>query len=459
MISAGLRYNGIDGRIPPIVFTGHHLSHAASVFYASGFDRSLIYVTDGMGDDLSTSLWIGEGKSLRSIKKFYFPNSLGEFYAAFTEFLGFEPYSHEGKLMGLAAYGEKDDEIIEKIKKHIISYHNGKYQVNSLYTVNGAHDYGERFTNLLVDLFGSPRLPEAKIETFHFNLAHAAQALLEQASENVLGYYMKKTGIKDVCISGGVGMNCKMNGHLLHALPIEKIFINPASNDAGSAMGAALALSMQKGVDPRFTMTHACFGPGFSSVQVEAVLKEARVKYRKSKNIPEDAAKALAQGKIIGWHQGRQEAGARALGSRSILASPLSKSMIDKINKNVKHREPWRPFAPSLLAECAGDYYSLGKMSPFMILAFTVNKDKRRIIPAVTHIDNTCRPQTVTRSDNPRYYDLIRAFEKKTGVPVILNTSFNVRGEPIVSTPADSLRCFFATGIEQLFIEDFIVEK
>jgi len=275
----------------------------------------------------------------------------------------------------------------------------------------------------------------------------------------ILGYYIEKTGVKNICVSGGVAMNCKMNGRLLHELPIDNIFINPASNDAGSAMGAAMVASLEHGDDPRFKMDHAYFGPGFNNDQVESVLKEAKVKYRKSPNIAEDVSSFLVDEKIIAWHQGRMEVGARALGARSILASPLRREMLDKVNKEVKHREPWRPFAPAMPIDNASEYYSLGKPSPFMILAFEVLSDKRTKIPAVTHVDNSCRPQTVSRNANKKYYDTIKTFGAKTGTPVVLNTSLNVRGEPIVASPSDSLRCFFSTGLDVLAIEDFIIEK
>ena len=458
-ILQSIRYSGMSGKIPEIEFVPHHKSHAASCFYASGFDESLILVMDGMGDDLSSSVWVGKNKKLECIKEIKFPNSLGEFYCAFTEFLGFRPYSGEGKLMGLAAYGKLDDKIVEKLEENVIFLNGYNYQVESLYTINGKHSFGERYTDRLVALFGEPRQPEADIVQFHYDLAYAAQYLLEKAALRLLEHYIKQTGIHNICLSGGVAMNCKMNGRLLHDLSIEKIFINPASNDAGAAMGAALAVSADLGDDPSFLMSHPFYGPSFSNDQVEAALREAKVKYYRSDDLADEVSSLLKEGKIIGWHQGRQEVGARALGARSILASPLKKEMIDKVNRQVKHREAWRPFAPAMCAEDASKYYSLGKLSPFMILAFTVLEDKRAEIPAVTHVDNTCRPQTVERANNPKYYDVIKKFGEKTGTPVVLNTSFNVRGEPIVSSPADSLRCFFSTGIDVLVIEDFIVKK
>lgn len=458
-IVSEIRYGGILDKIPPITFIPHHQSHAASCFYASGFDKSLILIVDGMGDDLSTSIWIGEGKSLRKYKEVKFPNSLGEFYSAFTEFIGFIPYSGEGKLMGLAAFGHKDDAIIDDLRREVIKIGNGTYDVNTLYTITGAHNFGERYTDALVALFGNPRQRESEFTDFHYNLAFGAQYLLEEAILSVLRKAMEETGLKNICIGGGVAMNCKMNGKVQHEPGVEAVFINPAANDSGSAMGAAMVVAMENGDDCRFKMEHAYWGPGFNNKQVEAMLKEARVTYRKCDDIAKDTAELMVQEKIIGWHQGRMEVGARALGARSILASPLTRGMLDKVNNNVKHREPWRPFAPAMLAEEAKNYYSLGAESPFMILAFEVLKEKRDKIPAVTHVDNSCRPQTIKREHNAKYYDLIRNFGKKTGVPVILNTSFNVRGEPIVCSPEDSLRCFFATGMDALAIEDFLVLK
>jgi len=458
-IMAEMRYGGFLDPIPPVTFVPHHRSHVASCFYASGFDKALVLVVDGMGDNLSSSLWTGEGKQIQCIKKVRFPNSLGEFYAAFTEFLGFRPYSGEGKLMGLAAFGERDEKIIATVQDNILRIDDGSYKVNSLYTVNGPHNFGERYTDRLVGLFGDPRPRESELSDFHRNLAFAAQYLLEQAVLSTLRPAMEQTGIRNICLTGGVAMNCKMNGTVLHELPVDSIFINPASNDAGSAMGAALAVAMDNGDDCRFTMDHPFWGPGFGNDDVEKLLKESKIAYRKSDDIAGETAEFLADEKIVGWHQGRMEVGARALGARSILASPLRREMLDKVNAEVKHREPWRPFAPALIAEEAGNFYSLGKESPFMILAFEVLPEKRKVIPAVTHVDNSCRPQTIRREANPKYYDAIKRFGERTGVPVILNTSFNMRGEPIVCTPRDSLRCFSSTGIDVLVIEDFIIEK
>lgn len=458
-LNAEIRYGGILEKIPPVTFVPHHYSHAASSFYASGFDKSLILIVDGMGDDLSSSIWIGEGKTIRKHRQIKFPNSLGEFYSAFTEFIGFIPYSGEGKLMGLAAFGKKDESILKDLRDEVIQIGNGSYNVNSLYTITGPHNFGERYTDAVVALFGRPRVRESEFSEFHYNLAFGAQHMLEAAILEMLRLALKETGLRNLCLGGGVAMNCKMNGRVLHEAGIDAVFVNPASNDAGSAMGAALAVAMQNGDDCRFKMEHAYWGPGYNNKQVEALLKEAKVIYRRSDDVAKEVADMLVEEKIIGWHQGRMEVGARALGARSILASPLRREMLDKVNNQVKHREPWRPFAPALVAEEAKNYYSLGAESPFMILAFEVLAEKRNKIPAVTHVDNSCRPQTIRREHNAKYYDTMKYFGQKTGVPVILNTSFNVRGEPIVCSPEDSLRCFFATGMDVLAIEDFLVFK
>lgn len=458
-ILSALRYGGIHDALPQIDFVPHHRSHAASCFYASGYDRAVVSVMDGMGDNLSSSIWIGEGERLRCVKKVLFPNSLGEYYSAFTEFLGFRPYSHEGKVMGLAAYGQPDAKLQKVIREEVLRVEGNSYRVNSLYTVSGRHDFGERYTNALAGLFGKPREPEGELTRFHFDLAFAVQDQLEEAAMAVLRDTIEKTGIHDVCLSGGVAMNCKMNGRILHDLPIERVFVNPASNDAGSAMGAAMVVAMDNGDDSRFCMRHAYWGPRYGNDEVEKLLKESKVRYVKSNDIAKDAADLLVQEKIVGWHQGRMEVGARALGARSILASPLRQEMLDKVNAEVKHREAWRPFAPAMVAEESSNYYSSGAESPFMILAFEVLEAQRARIPAVTHVDNSCRPQTIRREDNPKYYDVIKAFGERTGVPVVLNTSFNLRGEPIVCTPRESLRCFFSTGLDALAIEDFLILK
>jgi carbamoyltransferase len=331
--------------------------------------------------------------------------------------------------------------------------------VDPAYTLFGPHSYGERFTDRLVDLFGLPRNRESGLTDFHQNLAFAAQSGLEEAVMAILTPFLRETGMKKLCIAGGVGMNCKMNGHILQSGLVDDIFVLPAANDAGSALGAAMKVSLDAGDDPRFTMAHPYWGPGFSDGQIEAALKEFKLKYTRPADVAVEGAKLLAAEKILGWYQGRGEVGARALGARSILASPLKKEMLDKVNREVKHREPWRPFAPVMPEENAADFYGSAAPSPFMILAFDVLENRRAVIPAVTHVDGTCRPQTIRRDENPRYYDLLKHFAAHTGVPVLLNTSFNVRGEPIVNTPADAVRCFFATGMDYLVIGPFLVGK
>ena len=315
----------------------------------------------------------------------------------------------------------------------------------------------------MVKLLGQPRFPGQQINQRHKDIAYAAQALLEEAALLLTKKVMEKTNSKNLCLAGGVALNCKMNGEILLSGLADEIFIQPISNDAGSSLGAAMIIAKEEGFDSRFTMQHTYWGPSFNQDEVKKALDQAKVKYSKPKSIEKKAAEAISKGKIVAWFKGRMEAGPRALGARSILANPKLEKMKDAVNSKVKHRESWRPFCPSMIQEVAPDYLTnltkKQKEARFMIVTYKVKGSKQKEISAVLHVDGTTRPQTVNKKINPNYYSLLEEVGKKTGIPMVLNTSFNVKGEPIICTPEQALRCFASTGLDAMAIEDFWIEK
>lgn len=459
LIRHRIRYGGVSGRLPPIVHVPHHFAHAASAFYTSGFDEAAVVIVDGVGETESTSIWHARGKTIEKIEDIAFPNSLGEFYAAITEFCGFKVYQQEGKLMGLAAYGGPNDEISRKMQQ-VIQVRPEGYQVSADHTINGRHTYGICFSDALVELFGPPRSRRGELTDFHRDIAFAAQDVLEKASLEIVKRAVRLTGCKDLCFSGGVAMNCKLNGTILHSGEVRRISVLPASNDAGVALGAAMVRSAQRGDDPRMELRHTYYGPSFSDEEIEARLINAKVPYKplQAGNY-EEVADLLDKQKVVGLYTGKMEFGARALGARSILADPRNQKMWDVVNEAVKHREAWRPFAPVILAGHEGEFWEDASPSPFMMKAYDVRQDKKEVIPAVTHVDGTCRPQTISQDVNPVYFGILESFFQKTGVPVLMNTSFNVRGEPIVCRPVEALRCYFGTGMDALVIGSFLLQK
>lgn len=414
----------------------HHITHVYSSFPFSGFKDSCSISADGTGENVTTLVYREkEGK----IKEFYRPTSLGMFYTAATTWLGFGK-NQEGKTMGLASYGTKKYDMSK-----YISYGNGGYRV--------AQDVDELYESFVKD-FGPRRT--GQIEKIHENLAYSVQKYLEDVMLHLVNHYVKEG--EYLCLSGGTALNCVMNGRLLQETKIKDIFIQPMASDDGCAVGAAAYLAMQDG--HKFNKwIHPYYGPSFNDEEIGKILKQAKVEYERHKDPAGVAAELLADGKIIGWFQGRMEVGPRALGHRSILADPRRAEMKDIINTRVKHREPFRPFAPSMLEEDMDKYLEDAHPSPFMLLSFTVKEDKRKEIPAVTHVDNTTRPQTVTKEQNPLYYELIKQFKKETGVSVILNTSFNIRGKPIIVTPKDALSTFYSEGMDSLIMGSYVVKK
>jgi len=432
-------------------FVDHHLAHAISAYAYSGFRESAVVVLDGRGAWEATSIWLGRNGRVEHVLTINWPNSLGFFYATFTGFLGFVPNSDEWKVMGLAPYGQPGVDLSAFIEPEASPYKVHADRLNG----NGLAPYSG-FSGAL----GDPRVPESDISDLHKNIAYAVQDMCERAMMSVVRLAIEKTRSRNLCLAGGVALNSKANGKIAAAGLIDNVFVQPAASDDGVALGAALAPFLDGGQRlPLRAMRHAYLGPAFDDDAIASTLKTYKIRATRLSDPAFTAAELLAQGKILGWFQGRMEFGPRALGSRSILADPRDPEMHAKVNSAVKFREWWRPFAPSLKKEIAPDYLESAHDSPFMILTAQVRPEKRSVIPSVTHVDGSARPQTVEKEINPLYYRLIDEFGKRTGVPVIMNTSFNLRGEAIVHTPTDAIRTFFSSGIDALVLGSFLVEK
>lgn len=434
-----------------ILYYPHHYSHAVSAYAVSGFDKATIIVMDGSGTDEATTIWYGEGENVKLIKKIRLPNSLGWFYMKFTQYLGFQPNSDEWKVMGLAPYGEKGINLQDFIRKN-----------KSFYYIPGLKLLGNSFYDLsfFERKFGPKRAPDSEINKIHKDIAYAVQDETEKAILAIVKWAVNATGCRNLCLAGGVFLNCKANGVILREELVDRIFVQPVASDAGVAIGASIATKKELGAVMRVEpMRHVYYGEGFSEEEVKNILDAFKIRYRYIEDAAKVAAKMLSEKKIIGWFQGRAEFGPRALGNRSILADPRDADMKDRVNQIIKFRENWRPFAPSVLDEDCKDYFEHWHESPFMILSFSVKKDKAHLIPAVVHVDGSSRVQSVKKEVNQKYYQLIKEFKNITGVPVIMNTSFNLRGEPIVNSPKDALRTFYTSGLDALFMENFLIEK
>ena len=432
-------------------FVDHHFAHAISTYSYSGFDDAAIVVMDGRGAWEATSIWRGSHGRIEHVQTISWPDSLGLFYARFTEFLGFTPNADEWKVMGLAPYGEPGIDLRAFLEPEAAPY--------KVHTGLLMGDGSGSFVGWPASL-GSPRVPEGDIDGRHKNIAFAVQDLCEAAMMSVVRLALEKTRSRNLCLAGGVALNSKANGKILASGVIDKLFVQPAASDDGVALGAALAPYLDGGQRlPIKPMRHAYLGPAFDDDAIAAGLSTYKIHFTRLTDPAATAAELLSQGKIIGWYQGRMEFGPRALGSRSILADPRDPEMNVKVNNAVKFREWWRPFAPSLKKEAAPEFLESAFDSPFMILTAQVRPEKRSVIPSVTHVDGSARPQTVEQEISPLYWRLIDEFDKRTGVPVIMNTSFNLRGEAIVHTPTDAIRTFFSSGMDALVLGSFLVEK
>ena len=432
-------------------FVDHHFAHAISAYAFSGFSDAAVVVMDGRGAWEATSIWHGHDGRLDPVLTIPFPDSVGFFYSEFTEYLGFQRNSDEWKVMGLAPFGQPGVDL-----RAFIELKHQPYRVHSKRLFGSGSDV---FSEMAARL-GPPRVPESEISDRHKNIAYAAQDACEVAMMNVVRLAIEKTRSRNLCLAGGVALNSKANGKILASVLQGDLFVQPAASDDGVALGAALVPYLDRGGPlPNKPMRHAYLGPAFDDDAIASTLHTYKLRYSPLRDPAATAAELLSSGKIIGWFQGHMEFGPRALGGRSILADPRDQEMNNRVNNAVKFREWWRPFAPSLKKESARDFLESAADSPFMIVTAQVRPEKRKVIPAVTHVDGSARPQTVEEKINPLYWRLIDKFGQRTGVPVILNTSFNLRGEAIVNTPTDAVRTFFSSGMDALIIGSFLVEK
>lgn len=447
----------------------HHRAHLASTFFASPFEEAAIVSVDGFGDFSSVMWGTGRGNRLEVMGSVRFPHSLGLFYTAFTQFLGFPKYGDEYKMMGLSAYGEP--RFLPQVEE-VVKVFDDQIRLNLDYFIHhtegvemtwegGEPVLGNMFSPKMLDVFGPARVPGTEIKQAHMDLAASVQAVLEERYFSLLNYVYERTQSKKLCLAGGVALNCAANGKIFEKTPFREVYIQAASHDAGTSIGAALYVSHQILNRPRsFVMRHVYYGPEYSDTEIKTELDGTGVQYRQldSTQLIEHTARELAEGKIMGWFQGRMEFGPRALGSRSILADPRQKDMKDILNKRIKFREPFRPFCPSIMAEATGDYFEIDYPSPFMVQAYKIKPQQRQRIPAVVHEDGTGRLQTVEKDVNPLYWRLLKRFGEISGVPILINTSFN-ENEPIVNTPHEALDCFLRTNMDALVIGSFLLMK
>lgn len=425
-------------------FVPHHLAHAASAFHASPFLRAAVMTLDGRGERATTTYGLGEGNQIELLGQVKLPHSLGLLYEQVTTYLGFLHSSDEYKVMALASYG----------KPHFLADFNDIIQVGERggYTIKQPLNLEGRF--------GPARERGGPFEPRHFDLAHSLQVAVEDAVLKLSDWLHAATESENLCLAGGVALNCVINARLRDRGPFKSVWVQPAAGDAGTALGAALWVeSRERGDGERhYQMDHAFLGPAFNEEEIEEFICWSKLPYRRLQNIAEETADILVQDKIVGWFQGRMEFGPRALGGRSILASPLDAAMQARLNE-IKDREDFRPVAPVVLEEEAGEWFVNAGVSPFMLFVYDVRPEKAERIPAVCHVDGTARVQTINRAQHPEYYDLLKAFERRTGVPVLINTSFNTRGEPIVCTPRDAIECFWTSPLDTLVIGPFLLEK
>jgi carbamoyltransferase len=458
----------------------HHQAHLASSFFVSPFERAALLSADGLGDFASTMWGAGSGNRMNIDDAVAFPHSLGLFYSGVTQYLGFPKFGDEYKVMGLAAYGQAEQmEAFREILRFDAHSSGNGFRLGLDYfthhrtgpemswaEADKTPTLGKVFSGEMPKRLGPARAPEEPLEQRHRNLAASLQARLEEVYLGMLKKLAEHTGLKAVCLAGGVAFNCVANGKIFEATPFEQVYVQPAAGDAGLAVGAAYYVWHQKLGKPRsFVMDHAYWGPGYSRDEIRRAIdahgiaqKGYAVAELPEKELVRRTAAMIADGKILGWFQGRSEWGPRALGNRSIVADPRRPEMKEILNRRIKHREIFRPFAPSILAEATADYFLKSHPSPFMTLAYPVLPEKREKIPAPTHVDGTGRLQTVTREANPRYHALISAFRDLTGVPVVLNTSFN-DNEPIVCRPEEAIDCFLRTQMDALALGDFLITK
>lgn len=475
------RLSDIGTPVPPIETKRHHACHAASAFHPTDFDEALVVTIDGRGENDATVVWKADQSGLERLRSYQYPNSLGLFFAIVTAYLGFFIQNGEGKVMGLAPYGSYNKDIESALRSEITTGVN--HDVTSI-----TDGLVYRGTKRLEQLFDRPRrlasteqpfvLDESErtlysqdgpslnkesrpspgnFDQWEKDLAFTAQRLLEESVVDIVEHYAAEHGLSNVCLAGGVALNCKMNKRVMESDIVDELFVQPVANDAGAPVGAGYLDQSPADVESQSTVY---WGPSYGEDNVESLLDEVKANYHEPENLEREIAERIADGQIVGWFQGRMEMGPRALGNRSILADPRTAASRDRVNKYVKHREEWRPFAPSIKESAASEYFENAQQAPFMIKTFDVKPEKLDEIEAVVHpSDDTTRPQTVNEKQNPRYHRLLSELEDITGVPVVLNTSFNDHAEPIVNTPGEALKDFYGMGLDTLVLNDYVLDK
>jgi len=445
----------------PIEYVGHHRAHAASSFYYSGFKEAAVLTVDGVGEWDTTSFGRGNGNGLEILETVEFPHSLGLLYSTITGYLGFEVNEGEYKVMGLAPYGQPRH--VDLIRKLIINQPGGQYLLDLRYF--DFTSFKRMYSDEMLSLFGHPpRQPRTEILDFHKDLARSLQYVLEEILMDKLQYLHKLTGSENLCMAGGVALNCVANGRIKREGPFKRMFVQPAAGDSGGALGAAAIVHKRRtngNTESLSILRHAYLGPAFSSEEAASFVESTGVNAEdfrgREPELLEAVAQRLAAGKVVGWFHGRMEFGPRALGARSILADPRGEKTQDRINSIIKQRESFRPFAPAVLEDRAADHFDLDHASRYMLETCQVKSPIK--LPAITHVDGSARVQTVDEETNPRFARLLRAFERLTGCPILLNTSFNLNYEPIVCTPVDALTCFIRSGLDTLVLEDFVIDR
>ncbi|HSG29983.1 MAG TPA: carbamoyltransferase [Thermodesulfobacteriota bacterium] len=472
-----------------ILFSDHHLSHASSSFFCSPFEKSAIITIDGVGEWTTATIGVGEGSDIKILKEINFPHSIGLLYSAFTAFLGFEVNEGEYKVMGMAPFGKPN--YVDKVYKVINSYDDGSFELNMDY-FSFHYSTEKTFSSKFEDIFGDPRDPQAlfftessgypsyfgekpsdynelvKSNQYYADIAASIQVVTEQLVVKLAKKAHELTGYNKLCMAGGVALNSVANWKVLRNTPFDEIYIHPAAGDGGGAVGAALyGYHALLGKPREFVMEHAYWGKQHGDDSISEFLENENIPYEKvssDEKLIEKVSDYLVDGKVIGWYQGRFEWGPRALGNRSIIADPRRTDMKDIVNVKIKFREPFRPFAPSVLSEKVTEYFDIEESdiqypTRFMLYVTDVKEDKKEVLPAITHVDGTGRLQSVYKELNPKYYNLIQSFGEQTGVPVILNTSFNLKGEPVVNTPAEAFNSFYKSGMDYLVLGNFIIDK
>ena len=432
-------------------FVEHHVAHAASAYYPAPFKRAAVLTLDGRGECVSTYLGVGDGFQLEKLAEVPLPHSLGLLYERVTSHLGFLNSSDEYKVMALASYGTP--RYADRFRAHLRWRDDGGYEILPFD---------------LTELIGAARSPKATFDAVHFDIASSLQLVLEEAGVKLATWLHHRTGERNLCLAGGVALNCVMNSRIARESPFERVWVQPAAGDAGTSLGAALAVWAEQesagtrdglqGASSRWQMDSAYLGPSFTDDQIRAALDHARLTYTQPADYTAAVADALVQGKVVGWFQGRMEFGPRALGARSILASPTDPAMMQRLNE-LKDREDFRPVAPVVLAEEAGRFFAGCDESPFMLFVYDVRPEVADLVPAIRHIDGTARAQTVRQEQSPLFHQLLERFRDRSGVPVLVNTSFNTRGKPIVCTPQDALECFYTSPIDVLAIGAYLLQK